>query len=65
MGAKLPRALAGNDNEVSADKDGMVTAGQYVAGVVAAMGIIGVGTMIYDRISSEVGAVENPVEDLY
>lgn len=58
MGLKLPPAIAGDDNEVSADSDGIMNIVRLIGGVALAAMIVGAGLWLKSRVASAAGADE-------
>lgn len=56
MGLELPAALAGEDNEVSADQDGLRKVARLTGGVALGGAIIGGGLWLKNRAEEASGA---------
>jgi hypothetical protein len=64
MGPRIPSALAGEDNEVTADQEGLRKVLELVSGAALGAGILAGGAMLYRQVASAAGANES-VTDLY
>lgn len=64
MGFRVPQALAGSDNEIEANEDGMRKVLELVAGTALGAGILAGGAIIYQRFASVAGTNQN-VTDMY
>lgn len=61
----LPSALAGDDNEVPLNQEGLWRIARYTGGVTAMVGIVAAGIHLARSGAQAIGA-DNPVpEDLY
>lgn len=58
MGFELPPALAGDDNEVELDQDGVMKILRLTGGVAIAGMAVGAGLWLKDRIAETAGADE-------
>jgi hypothetical protein len=56
MGLKLPPALAGDDNEVEADSEGIMQVLRMTGGVALGAAIVGAGIMLKDKAAEAAGA---------
>jgi len=56
MGFELPPALAGDDNEVELDQDGLIKVLRLTGGVAIAGGIVAAGLYVKDRLARTAGA---------
>ena len=64
MGARIPQALAGSDNEVEMDEDGARTVVELIAGTTLAAGIVAAGGLLFGRVQEIIGQNQN-ISDLY
>jgi len=58
MGIQLPEALAGDDNEIEADTEGVMKVLRLTGGVAAAGVIVGLGLHLKNRLMNAAGADE-------
>lgn len=65
VSARLPEALAGSDNEVEADSDGLRKVIELVTGVSIAAGIVAVGVMAWNYVEENILDINNQTGGLY
>ncbi len=64
VGFRVPQALAGDDNEVEADEEGMRKVLEMIAGTALGAGILASAAYVYQYLAGIAGA-KKQIGDLY